>query len=132
MEDLINIWNADDELNEDELMNYIKRKSSTAEEHDVEKKMADSPFVNDAVEGLQKIKNKDVSALVEHLNANLHNQLEKKKSKKLKRRIKDLPWLYLSIVFILLIIIISYLVIKRHLDSEKNSPGIPYNKERAQ
>ena len=35
MEDLINIWNADDELNEDELMNYIKKKSSEGEEHDI-------------------------------------------------------------------------------------------------
>ena len=34
-------------------MNYIKRKSSAGEEHSVEEKMADSPFVNDAVEGLQ-------------------------------------------------------------------------------
>ena len=73
----------------------------------------------------KKLKNKNVSALVEQLNTNLHKQLEKKKSKKLKRRIKDLPWLYLSIILILIIILISFLVIKKHLDSEKQSFNMP-------
>ena len=55
MEDLTNIWNAGDELNEDELMNYIKKKSPADEEHNIEKQMADSPYVNESVEGLQNI-----------------------------------------------------------------------------
>jgi len=34
MEDLTNIWNADDELNEEQLMNYVKGKSAGEEEHE--------------------------------------------------------------------------------------------------
>ena len=54
MEDLTNIWNADDELNEEELLNYVSGKSGADDTHAVEKTMAGSSFVNDGVEGLQK------------------------------------------------------------------------------
>jgi hypothetical protein len=82
--------------------------------------MTDSDFVNDAVEGLEDVKNKkDLSLFVEQLNTNLHKQLDKKKKRKQKRALKDQPWLYFAIVLLLLFIIICFLVIKKHLDSEK-------------
>ena len=119
-DDLLNILsNSNKDINNQKLMDYLSGKLSADEKHNFEKALVDSEMMNDAVEGLEKFKNKDVSALVEQLNTNLHKQLEKKKSKKLKRKIKDLPWLYLSIILILIIILISFLVIKKHLDSEK-------------
>jgi anti-sigma factor RsiW len=119
-DDLLNILsNSNKDINNQKLMDYLSGKLSADEKHDFEKDLVDSEMMNDAVEGLEKFKNKDVSALVEQLNTNLHKQLEKKKSKKLKRQIRDLPWLYLSIILILIIILISFLVIKKHLDSEK-------------
>ena len=121
-DDILNILsNSNKDIDNQKLMDYLSGKLSADEKHDFEKTLVDSEMMNDAVEGLEKFKNKNVSALVEQLNTNLHKQLEKKKSKKLKRRIKDLPWLYLSIILILLIILISFLVIKKHLDSEKPS-----------
>ena len=124
-DDLLNILsNSNKDIDNQKLMDYLSGKLSADEKHDFEKTLVDSEMMNDAVEGLEKFKNKDVSALVEQLNTNLHKQLEKKKSKKLKRRIKDLPWLYLSIILILLIILISFLVIKKHLDSEKQSSNL--------
>ena len=129
-DELLNILsNSNKDIDNQKLMDYLSGKLSADEKHDFEKTLVDSEMMNDAVEGLEKFKNKDVSALVEQLNTNLHKQLEKKKSKKLKRRIKDLPWLYLSIILILIIILISFLVIKKHLDSEKQSFNIPANKE---
>lgn len=130
-DELLNILsNSNKDIDNQKLMDYLSGKLSGDEKHDFEKSLVDSEMMNDAVEGLQKIKNKDASALVEQLNANLHKQLEKKKSKKLRRQIKDLPWLYLSIIIILLIILISYLVIKKHLDSEKQSSNLRASKEK--
>ena len=121
-DDILNILsNSNKDIDNQKLMDYLSGKLSSGEKHDVEKALVDSEMMNDAVEGLEKLKNKDVSALVELLNGNLQKQLEKKKSKKLKHRIKDLPWLYLTIILILLIILISFFVIKRHLGSEKQS-----------
>ena len=42
MEDLTNIWSADDELNEEQLMNYVKGKLSGERAHAVERNMARS------------------------------------------------------------------------------------------
>ena len=129
-DELLNILsNSNKDIDNQKLMDYLSGKLSASEKHDFEKALVDSEMMNDAVEGLEKLKNKNVSALVEQLNTNLRKQLEKKKSKKLKRRIKDLPWLYLSIILILIIILISFLVIKKHLENEKQSFTIPANKE---
>jgi len=129
-DDLLNILsNSNKDIDNQKLMDYISGKLPAVETHDFEKTLVDSEMMNDAVEGLQKIKNKDISGLVEQLNANLHKQLEKSKSKKLKRRIKDLPWLYLIIILVLIFILISFFIIKKNLDSEKQSFNI-HNKER--
>lgn len=128
-DELLNILsNSNKDIDNQKLMDYLSGRLSADDKHDVEKTLVDSEMINDAVEGLQKIKDKNVSALVDQLNSNLRNQLEKKKSKKLKRRIKELPWLYLSIILILIIILIAFIVIKEHLDSEKRL-YIPVNKE---
>ncbi len=122
-DDLLNILsNSNKDIDNQKLMDYVSGKLSEKEKHELEEAMIESEMLNDAVEGLDGFKNKkDVTALVEQLNLNLKKQLEKKKSKKLKRRIKDLPWLYLTIILILLMILIGFLVIKRHLDSEKTT-----------
>ena len=122
-DDLLNILsNSNKDIDNQKLMDYLSDKLSDEEKHTLEEAMADSELINDAVEGLKSFHNKkDVNVLVEQLNTNLKKQLEKKKSKKLKRKIKDLPWLYLTIVLILILILIGFLVIKRHLDSEKQS-----------
>ena len=100
------------------------------EKHEFEKKMADSEMLNDVVEGLEKLKNKkDISTLVEQLNSNLKKQLEKKKAKKLKREIKNLNWLYFSIIIILVIILIGFLIIKKHLEHDQNPIKIQEKKE---
>ncbi|MEO9071116.1 MAG: hypothetical protein ABI261_08775 [Ginsengibacter sp.] len=130
-DDLLNILaNSNKDIDNQKLMDYLSDKLSASEKHDLEKKMVDSEMLNDVVEGLEKLKNKkDISGLVEQLNSNLKKQLEKKKSKKLKRQIKDLPWLYLSIILILVIILIAFLVIKAHLDSDKIPANRPGNKK---
>jgi len=73
-------------------------------------------FTDDAMEGLQEIKNKEkISSLVEQLNRDLHKKLEKKKKKREKLRLKDQPWLYIAVFIILLLIVLSYIVIHRML-----------------
>lgn len=118
---LLNILsNSNKDIDNQKLMDYLSGKLSAEEKHEIEKQMADSDFVNDAVEGLEEINNKrDLSLYVQQLNADLHKQLDKKKKRKLKRALKDQPWLYLAIVLLLLLIVICFIAIKRHLDSEK-------------
>jgi hypothetical protein len=68
------------------------------------------------VEGLENFKDKkDVSLMVQQLNSELKKQTAKKKARKEKRKLKDQPWLYISLVTLLLLVIIAYMVIKKYL-----------------
>lgn len=112
MEELTNIWNADDELNEQQLLNYVKGKTSVEEAHSVEKQMANSGFINDAVEGLQSLKEKSLDVFVYDLNKSLHQHLNKSKSEKERRKIKDLQWVIYAVFIILIISLLAYIIIR--------------------
>ena len=112
MEDLTNIWNADDELNEEQLLNYVKGKSADEEQHAVEKKMADSPFVNDAVEGLQEFSSVDkANTYAQQINEQLHHRLMENKRKQ-KRKIGNLSWEIIAVILIILLCILGYVVVQ--------------------
>lgn len=116
LKDILSNLNKD--IEQDKLLDYLNKNLSAAEAHEVEKQMADDEFMNDAVEGLENFKNKkDLSLLVEQLNKDLKKKTAKKNLKKEKRKLKNQPWLYVSIVTLLLLIIISYVLIKKYLTS---------------
>ena len=131
-DELLNILSASNkDMDNQKLMDYISNKLSVEDKHEFEKSMADSPMLNDMVEGLEKVKNKKhLDALVLQLNGQLKKQLDKKRIINNKRKIKDIPLLYLSIILIIIIILAGYLVIKKHLDTEK-LPVRPPKKEAA-
>ena len=112
MEELLNIWNADDELNEDELMNYVKGKSSEGEKREVEKQMASSSFVNDAVQGLQNFSSTEkINAYVLQANQELHKYLQEKKSAR-KKTITNISWQIIAVITIILLCILGYVIIE--------------------
>ena len=112
MEELLNIWNADDELNEDELMNYVKGKSSEGEKHAVEKQMASSSLVNDAVEGLQNFSSSEkINAYVQQANQQLHQYLHQKKSAR-KKTVTNLSWQIIAVITVIVLCILGYVIIE--------------------
>ena len=116
-EDLLNILsNSNKDIDNQKLMDYLSDKLSNEEKHEFEKTLIDSELASDAVEGLHQFKNKkDPLLLAEELNHHLHEQLQKKKSAKEKRRIKDLPWLYLTIILLILLVLITFFVVWKYL-----------------
>ena len=107
---------GNEEIGQEKLLDYLNKKLSAGEAHEVEKQMADDAFVNDAMEGLEKFSNKkDLTAHVEQLNRNLKHQLDKRKKRNEKRRIKDQPWVYFTIVLLLVLIIICFVLVKKYL-----------------
>ena len=98
-------------------MDYLSGKLSAEEQHEVEKQMMDSDMVNDAVEGLQDFENKDnIAHFAEQLNRNLKKQLQKKNVRKEKRKLGNMNWVYLSIILLLILAIIAFVVISKHLN----------------
>ena len=114
LKDILSNLNKD--IEQEKLLDYLNKNLSAAEAHDIEKQMADDEFMNDAVEGLENFKDKkDVSLMVQQLNSELKKQTAKKKARKEKRRLKDQPWLYITIVTLLILVIVAYVVIKKYL-----------------
>lgn len=113
--DLLKILSdSNKDIDNQKLMDYIAGKLSADEKHEVEKWMADSQFMNDAMEGLESVKNKaDLNELVQQLNQDLQKKLEKKRQRKEKRKIKDQPWIYYAIALILFLAIITWYVISK-------------------
>ena len=74
--------------------------------------MIENDFASEAIEGLQKFDGKkDLQLYVDQLNKELNAYLEKKKNRREKKRLKENPWLYLTLFLILVFIIIGYFVI---------------------
>ena len=106
--------NLKTDIDQETLLLYLQNKLSAEKRHEVEKKLLASEFSNDAIEGLQEIKDKQqISFMVKMLNRDLKNKLQKKRARREKMRIKDQPWLYISILILLLLIILAFIVIRR-------------------
>jgi len=115
--DWLNILaNSNKDIDNQQLMDYLSGKLSGEALHDLERSMADSEFLNDAVEGLQQMSNKkDMQAYVDQLNASMQQALEKKKQRRLKRRLKEDPWGLLAVILVIALCILGYIVIRKLL-----------------
>jgi hypothetical protein len=106
--------NLSTEVDQETLLLYLQGKLSDEKKHEVEKLMLQNEFEEDALDGLQEFKDKEQ---LQYMAEMLNRDLKKKTAKKLKRRekmqIKDQPWLYVSIVILLLLIVICYMIIRK-------------------
>jgi hypothetical protein len=102
------------EIDQETLLLYLQNKLSAEKRHEVEKKLLENDFANDAAEGLQQFEDKEkLPVFVDQLNKNLKTKLQSKKERSEKIHLKQYPWLYLAVILIILLIIISYFVIQR-------------------
>lgn len=108
--------NLSTDVDQETLLLYLQGKLSAEKKHEVEKQLLQSEFEGDAAEGLQEFKDKEqLQYMVEMLNRDLKKRTEKKKKRRDKMKIPDQPWLYISILILLLLIVLSYIVVTRFL-----------------
>ena len=113
---LLNILsNSSKDIDNQQLMDYLSGKLSEDEKHQVEMQLANNDFMNDAVEGLENVKDKkDINLFVEQLNRDLHKKLLRKKHKKQKRKLPQQRWVYAAIILILALLIATWLMIVKY------------------
>lgn len=105
--------NLSKDVDQDTLLKYIQGKLTEAEKHEVEKNMLGSEFTDDALEGLQQFNNKEKLALfLDQLDHDLKKKLQKKRLRRDRFRLKEQPWIYITLVIILLLVILGYVVIR--------------------
>ena len=118
LKDILSNLNKD--IEQDKLLDYLNKKLSATEAHELEKQMADDEFMNDAVEGLEQFSNvKKLPLSVEQLNRELQKQIAKKKGRKAKRKLKEQPWVYLAIILLLILTVVCYIIIKKRMAIQK-------------
>jgi hypothetical protein len=104
------------DIDQETLMLYLQNKLPEEKRHEIEKKLLDNDFADDALEGLQQFNDKQrISLVVDQLNNDLRHKLEKKKQRREKLRIQEQPWLYLTVLIILMLIIIGYIIVRKLL-----------------
>ena len=117
--------NSNKDVDNQQLLAYLSDELSKSNTHEVEKTMADDPFMNDAIEGLQQIDNKkNIPIHLAELQASLQKQLAKNAKRK-KRRWQDNPQTYLITIIVIVLILICFVVIKKYLDTSTNQQQLP-------
>ena len=102
------------DIDQDILLRYLQGRLSPEQRHEVEKQLLENDFNEDAIEGLQEIHDKEqIPYIVEKLNRDLRKKTEKKKLRHEKLRIKNQPWLYISILILIILLVLAYIVIYR-------------------
>ena len=113
--DLLNILsNSNKDIDNQLLMDYLAGKLSAEQKHEVEKLMAGNNFMNDALEGLEQVKDKkNIEVFVDQLNRDLRKRTDKKTRARQKRRFRDQPWIYAAAIIILMLLIVAWIVVRR-------------------
>ena len=112
MSDLKNILSNSEEMNEHDLLKYLEGNATDSEMHAIEAQMADSAFVDDAIEGLQAIgENKKILQIKDQLNQQLKKATNKKEKNKRRREFMDQQWLIVAVLAIILLSVVGYLLI---------------------
>ena len=107
---------ADGTIDRELLLKYLDGSLPPDERHRIETLLLDSDLLNDAVEGLQDTgSEKKLPAIEKELKSGLEKLLKKRNEKRMRKTIKELPWIYIVIIIIILLIVISFAVVKSFL-----------------
>ena len=101
-------------IDQKKLMDYLEGKLSDKEKHEVEALLNDSPFFDDAVEGLSQMKDKQkIAAILTELDNHLHQKIKEKKKRK-QGNIFFPGWLLFATFTVIILVIIAFIIYKMY------------------
>jgi hypothetical protein len=104
-------------IDQETLLLYLQDKLSADKKHELEKQLLQDDFNEDALEGLQEVKDKEkIQLMVEMLNRELKKKTKNKKLRRERMKIKDQPWLYVSLLILIILLALSYIFIHKMLN----------------
>lgn len=109
------IWNQRDEttIDEDQLLAYIEGRLSSTDQHAIEEALEADPFLNDAVEGLSEIKDKEhLKQITAQLNLHLKRQIKNRKKLRRSRPKLTEHWGWLYVLIVLILVLLAWWVIR--------------------
>lgn len=113
LKDILSHLNPD--VEQETLLAYLQGKLSAEQQHEVERKVMESDFEAEALEGLTEFSDKrQLQRLVDNLNRDLKEKARRKKAVRDKLRLKEQPWLWMSVLILLLLVILAFIVVFRY------------------
>lgn len=104
------------EIDQETLLLYLQGKLSAEKQHEVEKSLMDNEFAADALEGLAQFNDQEkMAVMVAQLNRDLKKRTGKKSAARKTKKVFAEPWIIISLVIILLLVILSYTILHLHL-----------------
>jgi len=114
LKDILSNLNPD--IDQETLLLYLQGKLSAEQQHEVEKQMMDNDFELDALEGLEGFKDKKkLQGVLDQLNYDLKQKTLKKKRRRGKLELSVDPWILVTVLIVLILVIISFFIIHRYL-----------------
>lgn len=106
---------AADHVNEQQMMDYLEGRLSPEQAHDMEKMMADSGFLDDAVEGLSQMKDRQqLPGIVQELNQRLHAKVGKQRTRH-RQYLPDAQTItIIALVTILVLVTLTYIIFRMY------------------
>jgi anti-sigma factor RsiW len=102
-------------IDQQKLLAYLEGKLSEEEKHEVEKLMADSDFINEAIEGLENMKDKQkIATVLYELNNTLAKRIHQRRSSRFKNKFPDLTLAIVATITILLLILLAFIIYKMY------------------
>jgi len=104
---------AQEITDQEKLMQYLNEQLSHSESHQLESDMESDPFMTEAMEGLEQVDKQIIPEVIDQLNISLRKEIKSKKRKKRNQIFSNQNWMYFAVILILILLIISYLVMKK-------------------
>lgn len=108
MKNIDNILSNEEGFEDEDLLKYLNQNLSPEELHELEKAMLQDTFVNDAIEGLSEIKDKEqINKSIDQLNNHLGKMIKDRTEKKRKRKIPSNQWTVTAIAITLSLVVLG-------------------------
>lgn len=112
MSEETNDMNHPEKRRPDALDDHLRMMMADAELNQFREQLP-AEFLSDASEGLDQLKDtKQLESVLRNLNLQMHRQLTQKKVHKRKKFVGDMSWIYWAIIFILLLCIVGFVIVR--------------------
>ncbi|TCJ12405.1 hypothetical protein EPD60_14090 [Flaviaesturariibacter flavus] len=100
------------EVDQETLLRYLEGRLAPEKQHELEAQLLDAEFEAEALEGLQQLPDKKaLPGIIEALNQDLKKKTQKRKARRRKLNVAVEPWLLVTLVVVLLLVIVGYIVV---------------------
>ncbi len=98
-------------IDEEHLLAYLDGSMLPEEQHRIEEILEADPFLNDAVEGLSEIKDKQqLRVIAAQINAQLNRQIQNRRKQRRNRPRAVDRWSWIFVLILLLLVLLSWWV----------------------